>query len=453
MPKRKMMAEPDRSMVPPHSREAEQALLGSLLIDPDAILHANPHLETNDFYEKDHQELFAAILELHAKGEPHNDLLALAVRMNSSAVTQGRAWDAYLVDLVSLVPTSVNIAQYCSIVREKGMRRRLLRAAGKSATLALDEEGEIGEQLAEAETLMYEVRGERNLSEVSRAPAYTAAYSAWFEAARKRPKGLAGLPTGFSELDRLLDGLQPPHQYVLAGRPSMGKSALAINIAAYLAVEKNRRVLLFSIEMSEHQIMKRLVAWHTGIDSRRKPWDYEPYQLQQIQEAKVAIGGAQLELVTAEGLSPSLLRAHAQRACAHGPLDLIVVDHLHLMKPDRSMDRPDLEIGEISRSLAGVAKHLKVPILTLAQLNRSVESRQNKRPALSDLRESGGIEENAFCVMLLYRDAYYKKMSGRPNLAELIIAKHREGPTGSIELNWDPTTTRFADRPGQMSLL
>jgi len=427
--------------LPAHSKAAEEALLGSLLIDEDAMLYIADTLMADDFYLAINRMVYEAILNRHLIAQPW-DVLTLAEALDRSMEPSG-GWAAYLIYLVTVVPTSIHIRQYADLIRGQAVRRRLLRAAETIATATMDDNGDVTAMLDLAESEIFAVRQDRPGRGISKPRQYTAAFLDRFERLRVNEREATGLPTGFLDLDRLLDGLQAPHQYVLAGRPAMGKSALAINIAAHLTLNRNKRVMLFSLEMGEYQIVNRIVSWVTRIDSRQKPGTYTNHQLAQLYEAVGELSDGHLFLDMTEGLSPGQLRAKALRQYAETGLDLIIVDHLHLMRPDRDMKRPDLEIGEISWSLANLAKQLNVPILTLAQLNRGVDARLNKRPALSDLRESGRIEENAFCVMFLYRDDYYNDMSELPNVAELIVAKNREGPTGMAELYWKPETATF----------
>lgn len=429
--------------MPIHNREAEEALLGSLLIDPDAISQVSDFLTVSDLYIAQNRAVYETMLKLHADGRAHADLIAVMDALAAAPATPKNGWEGYLVDLMQIVPTSIHAREYARIVEERAIRRRLLRAAESIATSAHDAETPVGELLDAAEMNIFDVRGRRELGEVAKPRAYTSRFLERFERLRNGSLTAAGLPTGFIDLDTLLDGLQAPHQYVLAGRPAMGKSALALNIAAHLAIDRGKRVLLFSLEMSEHQIANRITAWLTGINSRQRADHYNDHQVAQLYEAAGALSESGLFIDTTEGVSPAQIRAKALRVYAEHGLDLIVVDHLHLMRPDRDMKRPDLEIGETSWSLSNLGKRLNAPVLTLAQLSRAVEARNNKRPNLSDLRESGRIEENAYCVMFLYREAYYNELSERGDTAEVIVAKHREGPTGSVDLYWKAETASF----------
>jgi replicative DNA helicase len=310
--------------------------------------------------------------------------------------------------------------------------------------LGFDETENINHQLDSAETMVFEMRGERSKDGVSKPRQYTGDYLEWFMSATHEPKDI-GLPTGLIDLDRLIDGLQAPWQYVLAARPGMGKSSLAGQIAINATLNHGKRVAFFALEMSKRQIMNRSVAYLTGINSRalKRPWELGEQKHQLVNEAVGRLSDSRLFIDDTSGVSPAEVRAKTMRLYAEHGLDLVIVDHLHIMRPDRRLNRQDQEYGEMTKTLAELGKQINAPILTLAQLNRSVESRQNKRPQLSDLREAGAIEENAYGVMFMYRDDYYDDLSERPGVAEIIVAKNRDGETGSIDLLWKPETTSF----------
>lgn len=428
-------------ILPPHSKEAEDALIGCLLIDPDALAIVAADLRPDDFYTSRAKLAYACTLDLFDKREPV-DLMTLPQAMKLQGDDDS---DIFCIQAINLVPSALNVASYAKIISDLSTRRRMIQAAQTVAKLAYQTDGDINTQLDEAETAVMGARGERSRQGVSKPRDYTTEYLAELEAARDGRKTV-GLPTGFNDLDKLLVGLEAPYQYILAGRPGMGKSAAAVNIAWHLANRHGKRVAFFALEMSEKQIVNRIVSAETRIDNQRlrQPQQLSASELALVYEAVGKVSDTRLFIDATPGQSPAQLRAKCLRLYAEHGLDLVIIDHMHLMVPDRRMNRPDLEYGEISQSLRDLGKLVNAPVLTLAQLSRSVEARQNKRPLLSDLRESGRIEENAYAVMFLYRDDYYNELSDAPNQAELIVAKNRDGNTGTIRLYWSGKTTTFS---------
>jgi replicative DNA helicase len=320
----------------------------------------------------------------------------------------------------------------------------MIRVGGKIAALGYDEKESVDVQLDTAETMVFEVRGERSKDGMSKPRQYAGEYLDWFMSACEEPT-IVGLPTGFMDLDRLLDGLQAPWQYILAARPGMGKSSMAGQIAINATLNHGKRVAFFALEMSKKQLTNRITAYLTGINSRalKRPWEMPEHQRHLVREAVGRLSDSRLFIDDTSGITPAQVRAKTMRLYAEHGLDLVIVDHLHIMRPDRNLSRQDQEYGEMTKTLAELGKQINAPILTLAQLNRSVEARQNKRPLMSDLRESGAIEENAYAVMFLYRDDYYNELSDRPNVCEVIVSKNRDGGTGTADLIWQPQTTSF----------
>ena len=431
--------------LPPNSVESERAVIGSLLIDPDALHMISDFLKPEDFYIGKNGLIYRLIQDMSAEGL-RADIVSLAARLAGETKRPELDESGDLIELINAVPTSISILDYAHTVEAASIRRKLIRVGGKIATLGYDEKENLSAQLDQAETMIFEVRGERSKDGVSKPRQYTGDYLEWFMSASEKPRA-TGLPTGFADLDRMLGGLEAPHQYILAARPGMGKSALAGNIAAHLALSHGKRVLFFALEMSKNQIMHRLNASLARIDSRRikTPWLLTESERTVVQESIGRISDSRLFIDDTENISPAEIRAKTMRVYAEHGVDLVIVDHLHIMRPDRRLSRQDQEYGEMTKTLASLGKQINAPILTLAQLNRSVESRQNKRPQMSDLRESGAIEENAYAVMFLYRDGYYDEMSDQPNTAELVIAKNRDGETGTVNLYWNPQTAKFSN--------
>ena len=442
-----------QNQLPPHSEESERATIGSLLIDPDAIHMISHFLKPEDFYIGRHGIIYGLILDMAAEGV-RCDVLTLGSRLSPISRVDELNEVTNITAFIDSVPTAIGIVEYAKQVEACSIRRKLIQAAGKIATLGFDEKGNLNEQLDEAETAVFGVRGERGQDGISKPRQYTGDYLDWFSQASQEPQA-AGLPTGIYDLDRVLGGFESPHQYILAARPGMGKSAFAGQIALNLALKHGKRVAFYSLEMSKRQIMNRFIAHLSGIDSRqlKKPWLLSDEQRTTVYEYTGQISDSRLFIDDTANLSPADIRAKTMRLYGEHGVDLVIVDHLHIMRADRKMNRTDQEYSEMTKTLAQLGKTIHAPILTLAQLNRSVEARQNKRPQMSDLRESGGIEENAYGILFLYRDDYYNEFSERPGITEIIIGKNREGDTSSIDTIWKKETTTFRNMTSEQITL
>jgi len=424
----------------PYDGAAERAIIGCILTEPDGLYTVSPFLRAQDFYLGRWATLYRGLLRL-SMARQEIDPLTLEDAIEDDDHTN---WPEVISDALSYVPSPWALMDYARIVEKHATRRRLIRAAGQIATLAYDTDGELPGQMAEAETLLFGVRGQRQQQQVQAPREYAGDYLALIEQLRDGGAELAGLETGFTDLDRLLGGIKRPHQYVLAARPGMGKSAFVLNLARHLAIEGQRKVAMFSLEMSHEQIMHRLVASMTGIDSKivQAPWKQDDGQVAKVYKATGQISEGGLYVDATPGQTPAAIRSKCLQLQGRHGLDLVIVDHLHIMRADRDLRNSNLEYGEMTRSLAALYKTLGVPGITVAQLNRGVESRQNKRPMLSDLRESGRIEEDAYAVLFLFREDYYEE-SERPNVAEVIVAKNRDGTTGAVDLFWQAHSVSF----------
>lgn len=426
----------------PHSVEAEKAMLGALILKPDVIYSVAPILDPKDFYSEKNRQVYEAVFALRNEGQSC-DPVTLGNRLERFSAN-GTAWVDYLGQLIEFTPDEEAAVDYAHIIAEKATRRRLISAASRVDKLARSEDGDIDRQLGEAETVLFSARGNRADGTNVKPEEYIRAYLDTFEELQAKDRDYVGLETGFIDLDRLLNGLQSPHHYVIAARPGMGKSSLVLKIAENV-VANGYTVGFFSLEMSSKQIMDRRLAAFTKIDSRRlqRPWTLGKLDKEKVYEATGKLSERKLLVETKGGLSLSQLRARAMRLHAEHGLDLVIVDHLHLMRSETQRNRKDLEIDDNVRGLTALYKTLGIPGITVSQLNRGVESRKDKRPLLSDLRESGAIEEEAFVAMLLYRDEYYDDMTDRPSIAEVNIAKNREGPTGQVDLYWHGKLAEF----------
>lgn len=429
--------------LPPHSPEAEEAVLGSILVDPDAYYEVSEHITPDSFYHARNRWVYEAITALHARQEPL-DVLMIAEQLEAAGRLEDTGGLAQLAELSNAVPTSINAEYYAQVVADKATRRRLIVAAGGIAKAAYNEGQPIGDVLAGAESAVFSARGTNGRKGVQTPRRYTTTYLDGFMADIAAGQSQDLIKTGFTDLDALLLGLEAPHQYMLAGRPGMGKSALMLSIVLHIALRLHKRVLLFSLEMSEKQLLDRLISMMTNIPTKRlrQRWTLTEEEQARVMEATARISDSALLLDCTEGLKPSDIRARATRAEAEHGLDLIIVDHMHIMAPERQTNNRVLDLGDIAIQLASTYKALNAAGLTLAQLSRGVESRAIKIPMLSDLRESGQIEENAYAVMFLYRGHYYDNTEDE-HAAKLVIAKHRDGETGSVDLFWNPERAAF----------
>jgi replicative DNA helicase len=433
--------------LPPQSVEAEQAVLGGLMLAPDALDHIADQLDEDDFYRRDHRLIYRAIRDLSAKNKPF-DVVTLGEWFDNNGLAEQIGGSAYLIELASTTPSAANITAYAEIVREKSVLRSLIEAGTEIVNDGFQPGNvPIKDVLDKAEERVFKIAelGDRGRKDyVSLREAMKDAFQLLQE--RYESQGsVTGLPTGFIDLDEMTAGLQPTDLIILAARPSMGKTALAVNIAEYAALKSKKAVVIFSMEMSASQLAFRLISSMGRVNAQRlrtgqledEDWSRVNSAIRMLSEVKIFIDDT-------PGLSPVDLRGRARRLKRDHDLGLIVVDYLQLMQVPGMNENRTNEISEISRSLKGLAKELKVPVLALSQLNRSLESRTDKRPVMSDLRESGGIEQDADVIMFIYRDEVYNKTDlDKKGLAEIIISKQRNGPTGKVDLRFFGEYTRF----------
>ncbi len=428
--RRDQTSELDRLRLPPHSTEAEQSVLGGLLIDPAAFDHAGELLTDSDFYRHEHRLIFGAIRSLIQAGKPADVV--------------------YLNDLAQSVPSAANMRRYAEIVRERSMLRKLIAASDAIATAALNHEGrDVGRIIDDAEAVVLAV-GETGARSSTSASIQSLAVQLIdrVQAAAENPDARTGVRTGFHDFDRMTGGLQKGDLIVLAARPSMGKTALALNIAEAVCAREELPVLVFSMEMGAAQLAERLASSLSRIPAQRlKAGTLDEGEWGRFADAAERMQRLRMEIDEIAGLSVAELRARARRIARQfgGALGLIVVDYLQLMSGSGASDENRAtELGEISRGLKALAKELQCPLIALSQLNRSVETRTDKRPLMSDLRDSGAIEQDADVIAMLYRDEYYtKEASKEPGVAELILAKQRNGPTGTVKLAFIKPLTKF----------
>ena len=428
--------------------EAEQSVVGSMLMDKDAVITASEIIRGEDFYQYQYGVMFDAIVELHNEGRPI-DLVTVQDRLKEKDVPPEVCSIEYIRELLLSVPTSANIRSYAEIVREKAILRRLIKISEEISQSCYLGKEPMEEILEKTEKSVFDLIKNGTGGDHVPIEKITLDVLTKIEEAYRNHASVTGLATGFTDLDYKTSGFQKSDFILIAARPSMGKTALVLNIAQFVAVRSKKKVAIFSLEMSKEQLVNRLLAMESGIDSQKlrtgsladSDWD-------KLVESVGAIGDSGLMIDDTPGISISEMRSKCRKfALEGGGLDLIIVDYLQLMSSGRrsGSDNRQQEISDISRALKALAREMNCPVVSLSQLSRAVESRNDKRPMLSDLRESGAIEQDADVVMFIYRDDYYNKDSENKGIAEIIIAKQRNGPTGTVNLVWLPETTRFAN--------
>jgi replicative DNA helicase len=427
---------------PPNSLEAEQAILASLLLDERAIDKIIDIIEVDDFYYPYHKLLYATILELNHENKPL-DLVTVVTKLEDKGLLASAGGYEYISSLVDILPNASNIAHYAEIAKEKAILRKLISLSSEMSEKSFNYSGDINELLDEAEKNIfklaeYKIRNEiKPLSQL-----ITEAFHS-LEKLYQDPGHIAGTPSDFVDLDRITNGFQSSDFVIIAGRPAMGKTAFALNIAINSSTKYKKSVAIFSLEMSAGQLAQRLIGSEARIDSTKlKNGKLSMEEWQNLAAVAGSLSEAKLFIDDTAAISVMELRAKCRRIRREHGLDLVIIDYLQLMGGSRAENR-EQQISEISRSLKALAKELNIPIIALSQLNRSVESRADKRPYPSDLRESGAIEQDADLILFLYRDEVYNKDTKFPGIAEVIISKHRNGPTGVVYLTFLKQFTRF----------
>jgi len=428
---------------PPHHLEAERAVLGGILIDNEAIHRVLEFLREEDFYREAHRKIFHVMVALSQRGEP-TDIVTVCHDLEAEGALTLSGGAAYLSSLVDSIPSAANIISYGKIIREKAVLRRLIETATQIATMGYESSSEADATLDEAEKMIFNL-GESRMSQ-SMSPVKDVVKGSFkkieqlFEA-----KGeITGLATGFREFDEMTSGLQTDDLIILAARPSMGKTSLAINIAENAAIQSRASVAVFSLEMSKEQLVMRMLCSQAMIDSSRlKRGQLQEQDWPRLTKAAGALSDVSIYIDDTPAISVMEMRSKARRLKREKNLGLIIVDYLQLVRPGSSTQNREQEIAEISRTLKAMAKELKVPVIALSQLNRAVENRTNRRPQLADLRESGAIEQDADIICFIYRDEVYDPHTPDKGVAEIIIGKHRNGPIGVVRLAFLNQYTRF----------
>ncbi|WP_251493497.1 replicative DNA helicase [Otoolea muris] len=430
----------------PHSVEAEQSVIGSMLMDREAIISASEMITGADFYQRQYGIVFDAIVELFNEGKPV-DLVTLQDRLKEKDVPPEISSLEFFRDIMAMAPIVVNIKAYAGIVRDKAVLRRLIKVSEEIEGLCYGGREKLEDILAHTEKTVFDLLQSRSSGDFVPIRQVALNVLERIEAASKSNSTVTGIPTGFIDLDYRTSGFQPSDFILIAARPSMGKTAFVLNVVEHVAVKKGLPCMVFSLEMSKEQLVNRMLSMESNVDSQKlrtgtltdSDWDA-------VVEGIGTIGGSNLIIDDTPGISIMELRSKCRKMKLEHGLDIVIIDYLQLMSGSgRGGESRQQEISEISRSLKALARELSAPVVALSQLSRACETRPDHRPMLSDLRESGAIEQDADVVMFLYRDDYYNKDTDTPNIAEVIIAKQRNGPIGTIQLMWRPELTKFAN--------
>ncbi len=429
----------------PHSIEAEQSVIGSMIMDRQAIVVASEIITSDDFYNKQYGILFETMVELHDAGSAV-DLVTLQNKLQEKDVPPEVSSLEFVRDLITAVPTSANIKYYANIVAEKATLRRLIRLNEDIANTCYAGKENLEYILEDTEKRVFQLVQKRTTDDY--VPIRQVVMNAMnkIESAAKNNGSVTGIPTGFLDLDYRTAGLQPSDLILIAARPSMGKTAFVLNIAQHIAFRKNQTVAIFSLEMSKEQLVNRMFSLESSVDAQKlRTGQLNDQEWERLIESAGTIGKSHLIIDDTPGISIAELRSKCRKYKLEHNLAIIMIDYLQLMSGSGKSDSRQQEISDISRSLKSIARELSVPVIALSQLSRAVEQRPDHRPMLSDLRESGAIEQDADVVMFIYRDDYYNHDTDKKGVSEIIIAKQRNGPIGTVELAWLPEYTKFAN--------
>ena len=436
----------DLGKIPPHDLEAEQAVIGSMLTDKEAVASSIEVLKEDDFYREDNKYIYSAMLNLYNRAEPI-DLITVKSELESMGKFEQVGGLEYLAELPEKVPTTANAIKYINIVEEKSMLRNLIKTANEIIELGYDPTEELENIMDGAEKKIFDLMQNKNQKGYSPIKDVLVESFTKIEELYNKKQHITGVPTGFADLDYRTAGLHGSELILVAARPAMGKSAFALNIATNAALKANTPVAIFSLEMSKDQLVNRILCSEAMVDSNKvRTGKLEDEDWGKLAEAIGPLSDTGIYIDDTPGISVMEIRAKCRKLKLEKNIGLVVIDYLQLIQGNsRRNGSREQEISEISRSLKILAKELNVPVIALSQLSRAVESRPDHRPMLSDLRESGAIEQDADIVMFLYRDDYYNEDSEKKNIAEVIIAKHRGGPTGTVDLGWLGSYTKFVN--------
>ncbi len=429
--------------LPPQNIEAEKSVLGAMLIDEEAIGLALEILNEAWFYEEAHRRIFSAVLDLY-NNRKNVDLITLSEKLKQDGQLQAVGGQMYLSQLIDLVPTAANVEHYANIVKEKGILRLLIVNATKIVHEAYQAKNDVSDVVDTAEKLIFEISDLKHSQNSVHIKELVKTTIERIDTLYQRKEHVTGLETGFTEFDRMTSGLQPSDLIILAGRPSMGKSALAASILEHIGIHLKKPVAFFSLEMSKEQLVQRMLCSQARVDAHKVRSGYlSPSDWPKLTSAAGRLSASTIFIDDTPAISALELRAKARRLKSHQDIQMIVLDYLQLMRGNTKTDNRQQEISEISRSIKALARELSIPIIALSQLSRAVESRQDHRPQLSDLRESGAIEQDADVVVLMMREEYYNPTEENRGVAEINIAKQRNGPVGTVKLAFIKEYMRF----------
>ena len=432
--------------IPPHNEEAERSVLGAVMLNKDVLSEVLEEVSADDFYNESHREIFKAIWELY-KNNTAVDMLTVCEELKKRKALEMAGGRAYIATLTAEVPSTVNAVEYAKIVAEKAILRQMIKTSEDITEKGYEAKMAAGEILDYAESGIFKIAQKRQKNDYAKIQDVLLTNIKIIDAAAQNKDKIVGIPTGFKDIDEKTSGLQRSDLIIVAARPAMGKTAFALNIAQQSAVKAGSSVIIFSLEMSKEQLGQRLLAMQARVEMQklkqgdldRKDWDRITMALDELNNTKIVIDDT-------PGISVMEMRNKCRRLKAEQGLDLVVVDYLQLMSLQGKTDNRQQEISTISRNLKLLAREMDCPVIVLSQLSRAPEQRQDHRPILSDLRESGSIEQDADIVIFLYRDDYYNENTDKPGVCEVNIAKHRSGPTDKVELTWVSRYTKFSDK-------
>ena len=440
----------DISRIPPHSVESEQSILGSIILDKDAIITVAETINPSDFYKEAHKIIYESMLKLNSNNEPI-DLITLIEELRKEGHLDNIGGISYLTSLSTIVPTTSNVKYYANIVKEKSVMRQLIKASNEIINLGYDASTDVQEILDKAEKNIFDISQEKSGDDIQPINLVLQDTFDMIERLCTQKSDVTGITTGFADLNKKINGLQRTDLILLAARPAMGKTAFSLNLVQNAALKGDASVAVFSLEMSKEQLVQRILSAQSNVElSKIKTGTLGESDWPRIIDAMAVLSEANIFIDDTPGIKISEIRSKCRRLKIEKGLDLILIDYLQLMEGEGNNESRQQEIAKISRSLKIIAKELNCPVVALSQLSRAPEQRADHRPMLSDLRESGSIEQDADIVMFLYRDEYYHPDSDRKNIGEVIIAKNRHGETGAVELVWLGEIQKFADKSRDM---